>query len=182
MPIPGFHILASLGILAAATKKTSSSSGFFLIFLIIIAGVYLLFIAPQRRKQRARMAQQKSFEPGDEVMTTGGIYGRVEASEGDRVALDVADGVVIEVARSAIAHRVDDASAGALRSRTDETSEQAASSDEEHWAPPAEAEVTTANGASVNGTTAASEVEWGAPWSTPPVDGEKGAPGAGGSA
>lgn len=185
MPLPGLHLLASLGLLGAtAAKKTSGGSSFFLIFLIVIAGVYLLFIAPQRRKQRAQMAQQKNFEVGDEVVTTGGIYGRVDANDGERVTLDIADGVFIEVAKTAIARRVEavatEVVADTADSEADEDDDVPAATD---WDPPASAEVanTNTNGASTNGNAASRPTEWGEPWSTPPADGEKGAPGAGGS-
>ena len=183
MPLPGLHLFASLGLLAAtAAKKTSGGSSFFLIFIVVIAGVYLLFIAPQRRKQRAQAAQQRTYEVGDEVVTTGGIYGRVDANEGERVTLDIADGVFIEVARTAIARRVEAVATEVVP----ESADGEADGDEDapasaDWDPPASAEVANTNGASTNGAPAAGHSEWGEPWSTPP-DGEKGAPGAGGSA
>ena len=177
-----------LGILAATAKKSSSSSSsFFLIFLIVIAGAYFLFIAPQRRKQRAQLSQQRNFEVGDEVVTTGGIYGRVESHEGDRVALDISEGVIIEVARTAIARRIDPTAAA------DEDAEPALAADEEEpgagdgsehdWDPPRAEEQPSTNGAStsVNGT--GEHGDWADPWGSSTTDGEQGATGAaGGSA
>lgn len=171
------HALGALDFFFAAAKKSSGGSSVFLIFIIIIAGVYLLFIAPQRRKQRAKMNEQRSFEVGDEVVTSGGIYGRVNSSEGDRVALDIADGVVIDIARTAVARRVDP-QAAATGSGDDADSGADEAGDEHDWRPPAD-------GAATNGTAPTSEGEgegdWGDPWS-PPVDGEHGAPPPGGSA
>ncbi|MGH9295767.1 MAG: preprotein translocase subunit YajC, partial [Acidimicrobiales bacterium] len=137
MPL-SFHLLAVLGVLGAAAKKSSSSSSFFIIVLVIIAGAYLLFIAPQRRKQRARVTQQRSFEVGDEVVTTGGIYGRVESSDGDRGALDIAEGVVIEVTRAAIARRVDPQGDTATASEPVETESDAEGAEvaSHDWEPP----------------------------------------------
>lgn len=191
MPLPGLHLLASLGLLAATSaKKSSGGSSFFLIFIIVIAGVYLLFIAPQRRKQRAQAAQQRNFEVGDEVVTTGGIYGRVDASEGERVTLDIADGVFIEVARTAIARRVEAVATEVVpdmgATEADEDDDESSSGD---WDPPASADAAgssngaagSSNGAAATNGTTAQHSDWGEPWSTPP-DGEKGAPGAGGSA
>lgn len=183
MPLPGLHLLAVVDVLAAA-KKTSSSSGFFLIFLIVIAGAYLLFIAPQRRKQRAQMNQQRNFEIGDEVLTSGGIYGRVESAEGDRVALDIADGVLIEVARSSIARRVDPVAASEPTS--DEVDPDATEVSSHEWDPPQMDEPATTNGAVTNGVaangTGPAEGDWAEPWSSA-TDDEKGAPGtAAGSA
>ena len=188
MPLPGLHLLAVLGVLAATAKKPSSGgSSYFLIFLIVIAGAYFLFIAPQRRKQRAQLGQQRSFEVGDEVVTTGGIYGRVESSDGDRVALDISEGVIIEVARTAIARRIDPTVT------TEEASEPALAADEEEpgtgdgsehgWDPPRGEEQPGTNGvgAGVNGT--GEHGDWADPWGSSTTDGEQGATGAaGGSA
>lgn len=176
MLFPGLHPLAALGLLAAtAAKKTSGGSSVFLIFIVIIAGVYMLFIAPKRRKQRAQASQQRTFEVGDEVVTTGGIYGRVDSSEGDRVALDISEGVIIEVARTAIARRVEVTPDPSVTDPEGaEHSEAGVGAPAGEWQPPAE------NDASTNGAASAS-AEWADPWTSPPADGEKGAPGAGGS-
>ena len=177
MLFPALHPLATLGLLAATTAKKSGSSPVFLIFIVVIAGVYMLFIAPQRRKQRATASQQRTFEVGDEVVTSGGIYGRVESSEGDRVALDIADGVVIEVARTAIAQRVDDAAnaSSAPSAASDTEAAETDAGEAGTWQAPTQNGSAVANGASPAST------EWAEPWSSQPGDGEKGAPGAGGS-
>ena len=99
--------LATAHLVAAAKPKTSGGSPVFFIFLIVIVGVYFLFIAPQRRKMRAQVNQQANYEPGDEVVTKGGIFGRVVAKEGDRVSLEIAEGTTIEVLMASIARRVD---------------------------------------------------------------------------
>ena len=156
MPLP-LHLLAVLDVFGATAKKTSSSSSFFLIFLVVIAGAYMLFIAPQRRKQRAQMSQQRNFEVGDEVVTTGGMYGRVEASDGDRVALDIAEGVVVEVARTAIARRVDAATAAAEVAGTGsddgdtEVDDERAEVASHDWEPPVGDEPVATNGTSTGG-------------------------------
>lgn len=172
------HALATLDLFAAAAKKSSGGSSVFLIFIIIIAGVYLLFIAPQRRKQRAKMNEQRTFEVGDEVVTSGGIYGRVASSEGERVALDIADGVVIDIARTAVARRVEPTAPTAVAGDGVDGEDSGTGSDDHGWRPPAEA--SGANGTAPAGSSE-DERTWGDPW-TPPVDGEHGAPPSGGSA
>ncbi len=99
---------AALGAMLAATKaKTSSGSPVFFIFLIIIVGVYFLFIAPQRRKMRAQANQQATHDVGDDVVTKGGIFGRVLSKDGDRVRLEVSPGFTMDVLAASIARRVD---------------------------------------------------------------------------
>lgn len=102
---PAAH--AALGVVAATTTKKSTGSPVFFIFLIVIVGLYFLFIAPQRRKQRAAMNQQASYEVGDEVVTKGGIFGHVVSKADDRVRLEISPGTSIDVLTASIARRVD---------------------------------------------------------------------------
>jgi preprotein translocase subunit YajC len=75
------------------------------LFLIAIAFVlmWLLLIRPQRRRQTEQLAMQEGLGVGDEVVTAGGLYGRVESIDDDEVAVEIADGVVVRIARRAIA-------------------------------------------------------------------------------
>ena len=75
-------------------------------FLFIIAAMfaimYLLLIRPQRQQQRRHAEMLAALKPGDEVITAGGIYGDVTGVEDDRVLLEIAEDVEIEVAKRAI--------------------------------------------------------------------------------
>ncbi|MDA8313355.1 MAG: preprotein translocase subunit YajC [Actinomycetota bacterium] len=76
-------------LLAASSGKTTSSSGTtFIIFLVLIALVgYFLLIRPQKQKQRRQREQQSAISVGDEILTVGGIVGRVIALDADRVTI-----------------------------------------------------------------------------------------------
>jgi preprotein translocase subunit YajC len=77
-------------LLAASSGKTTSSSGgtTFIIFLVLIALVgYFLLIRPQKQKQRRQREQQQTVGVGEEVLTVGGIVGRVVAVDADRVTI-----------------------------------------------------------------------------------------------
>ena len=45
--------------------------------LLMLVGFYFLLIRPQRNRQRAQQALLSALEVGDEVMTTGGIFGTI---------------------------------------------------------------------------------------------------------
>lgn len=98
---PALHALA----VTAAAKKSSGSSAFLFILLILAVGAFL-FIRPQRRRQREQAAMQKAIEPGDEVVTSSGIVGRVQSMTDDRVKVEVAPGTTVEIVRRAIGQRV----------------------------------------------------------------------------
>jgi preprotein translocase subunit YajC len=67
---------------------------------------YFLLIRPQQKKQRAQQELLSAVAEGDEVMTTAGMYGFVNAIDGDTVWLEIAEGVEIRIIRGAIAKRV----------------------------------------------------------------------------
>jgi len=73
--------------------------------LIIVAFVFLYFvlIRPQKRRQLAAQQLLSSIKEGDEVVTAGGIYGRVTELVGDDdVMLEIAPELRVRVARRAI--------------------------------------------------------------------------------
>ena len=81
--------------------------GGFLIFLVaMFAIMYFLLIRPQRAKQRAAQDLLSQLAPGDEIVTVGGIYGDVIEVYEDKVVLEIAEDVHIEVARKAVAQIV----------------------------------------------------------------------------
>jgi preprotein translocase subunit YajC len=74
-----------------------------MIFIFLI--FYFLLIAPMRKKQKRAQEMLSKLKKGDEVVTGGGIFGRIAALDESRgfVVLQIADNVKIKVARSAIA-------------------------------------------------------------------------------
>jgi preprotein translocase subunit YajC len=86
-------------------------SGFLIVLVGIFAVMYFLLIRPQNAKKRAMQDMLSKIGPGDEVITIGGIYGDVVEVSDDRVVLEIAEDVHIEVARRAIAQIVPQESA-----------------------------------------------------------------------
>jgi preprotein translocase subunit YajC len=81
--------------------------GGFLIFLVaMFAIMYFLLIRPQRAKQRAAQDMLSRVAPGDEIVTIGGIYGDVVEVYEDKVVIEIAEDVHIEVSRKAVAQIV----------------------------------------------------------------------------
>jgi preprotein translocase subunit YajC len=72
-------------------------------FALLLVAFYVFVVRPQRRQVTAHRAFVASLEIGDEVITAGGLYGTVRALRDDVVELEVADGVVVRMARAAIA-------------------------------------------------------------------------------
>jgi preprotein translocase subunit YajC len=75
--------------------------------IVMLGAFYALLVRPQRRNMAAHQALMASLEEGDEVMTMGGIYGRIEKLDDQIVELEVAPGISFRVARSAISRKVE---------------------------------------------------------------------------
>jgi len=77
----------------------------FLPLIIIFAIFYFLLIRPQQKKQKEHRKFLESLKKGDEVITSGGIIGRITGLTENIVTMEIAPKVNIRVARSQIAGR-----------------------------------------------------------------------------
>ncbi|MCW2765346.1 MAG: protein translocase subunit yajC [Nocardioides sp.] len=77
-----------------------------LVSLLPLVGIALLFwlliIRPNSRRQKELSRMQASLEVGDEVMLTSGIFGTLRELDGEHVRVEIAEGVIIKVARGAV--------------------------------------------------------------------------------
>lgn len=72
--------------------------------IVAIALIFwLLIVRPASRRQKEVARLQSGIDVGDRVMLSSGIYGVITATADDRVHVQIADGVVVEVARGAVA-------------------------------------------------------------------------------
>ncbi len=78
-----------------------------LLALVLMFGLmWVVLIRPQQRRLRAHQAIVASLEPGDEVVTAGGIYGTILSVDAESMLLEVAPGVELRVLRAAVSQRV----------------------------------------------------------------------------
>jgi preprotein translocase subunit YajC len=68
------------------------------LFVVIF---YLLFIRPQRKREKEHAELLKRLKPGDEVVTSSGIIGRITSVKDDRVILRSED-AKLEVLKSSV--------------------------------------------------------------------------------
>ena len=99
-------------------------------FLIIGLAMYMLLIRPQRRRMREAQQLLSTLSDGDEVITTGGLYGFINAIDGDTIWLDIAEGVEIRIHRSAISRKIDPVKEPAGGQPSDDEDEAVESDDE----------------------------------------------------
>ena len=78
------------------------NAGPLLFLAAMIAVLWFLLIRPQRARQAAHRALIAELAPGDEVVTVGGVLGRVSSIADDHVKLEVAPGTEIRLAKDAV--------------------------------------------------------------------------------
>ena len=76
-------------------------SGIFMI-VILIAIFYFMMIRPQQKKQKEIKKFREGLSKGDNVITAGGIYGKIKEIRQDSFLITVADGVCIRVDKGSI--------------------------------------------------------------------------------
>lgn len=78
----------------------------FIPLILMFAVFYFLLIHPQRKKQKTHQQMLSQLKRGDQVVTAGGIYGTIEGLTDTVVKLKIADNVLIDLSRSAIAAKI----------------------------------------------------------------------------
>jgi preprotein translocase subunit YajC len=71
-------------------------------WLLIFAIFYVLMIRPQQRRVKEHQAAVAAVKKGDEVITGGGIRGRVTRVSDDELEVEIATGVRIRVVKTTI--------------------------------------------------------------------------------
>lgn len=70
--------------------------------ILIFAIFYFLIIRPQQKREKDRRNMLSSLKEGEDIITIGGIYGRILNIKEDVITLEVGDKLKIKVTRSAI--------------------------------------------------------------------------------
>ena len=75
--------------------------------LIVLAILLVLFwfvlVRPQRTRQREQQQLIHDLEPGDEIVSAGGIYGTITEIEDDVLQVEISPGLIVRMARGAVA-------------------------------------------------------------------------------
>ncbi|MHB8454789.1 MAG: preprotein translocase subunit YajC [Acidiferrobacterales bacterium] len=93
---------AHADVLGAASGPGGGILGF-LPLIVIFAIFYFLLIRPQSKRAKEHKAMVAAIAKGDEVVTNGGVLGRVTEVGEAFVTVEVADGVSVKLQRHAIA-------------------------------------------------------------------------------
>ena len=75
---------------------------FLIMMVAIFAIMYFFMIRPQNKKQKEIQNFRKNLQVGQEVITAGGIYGKVKEVEDNVIVLEIASGVKIRIDKNSI--------------------------------------------------------------------------------
>jgi preprotein translocase subunit YajC len=76
---------------------------FLIVMALVLVVLYVVTIRPQRQRQATQQRMIESAGVGDDVLTSGGIYGTITQAEGDDIVVDIADGLSVHMTRRGIA-------------------------------------------------------------------------------
>ncbi|MCD4769035.1 MAG: preprotein translocase subunit YajC [Bacteroidales bacterium] len=74
----------------------------FLPLILVFVVFYFFMIRPQVRKQKDLTKYRSELKKGDKIITTGGIYGKITDVKDNTITVDVADGVLLRIDKSAV--------------------------------------------------------------------------------
>ena len=87
---------------AAAGGDMMSSLTSMLPLVLMFAVLYFVMIRPQMKKQKEHRAMVDALAKGDEVITAGGLLGRVSRLGEGFISVEVADGVEVQLQRASV--------------------------------------------------------------------------------
>jgi preprotein translocase subunit YajC len=99
------HALLVLGDPAAAPAAPGPSPLSTLVFPLLLVGAYFLIFAPAMKRQKDHRKYVETLGVGSEVLTTGGIFGVITQIKDDRLVVEIAKGLRVEVERSHVEAR-----------------------------------------------------------------------------
>ena len=89
-------------IFVIAQQQQKSMLGMFLPLVLIIVVFYFFMIRPQMKRQKETQKFRDALQRGDKVVTSGGIYGRIDEIKDQIIYLEVAPNIKLKVDKSVV--------------------------------------------------------------------------------
>ncbi len=92
-----------ISIAYAQTPGTQTGGMMSLVMMVAIFAIfYFLMIRPQQKKQKELKALINSLQKGDEVLTAGGMLGRIQSLDEQYINIEITKNVVIKMQRNSV--------------------------------------------------------------------------------
>jgi len=87
---------------STTSSPTAGGASQILILVVFVAIFYFMLIRPQQKRAKEQQNMLSKLVSGDEVVTSGGVIGRITDVSDSFVTLEIAEGVRVKVQRTAI--------------------------------------------------------------------------------
>lgn len=91
------------GIQLAEAATNQNPYGGIIMLVLMFAVFYFLLIRPQQKRAKEHKALIEDLKSGDDIVTAGGIHGKVTALDAEVLTVEIATGVKIKVNRASVA-------------------------------------------------------------------------------
>jgi preprotein translocase subunit YajC len=99
------NIAYAMGNLGAPSSGGNQWMSFLPLILLFVV-FYFLLIRPQQKKAKQQKQFIENLKKGDEVVTSGGLYGKITGLTDTTVTIEIAEKVRVKVAKNAVAQQV----------------------------------------------------------------------------
>ncbi|MFQ3224093.1 MAG: preprotein translocase subunit YajC [Lentimonas sp.] len=99
--------LPEISSLLPLAQASGGGLGQFLPIVLLFLGMWFLIIAPQRKRQKAHDKMLTEIKKGDEIITTGGLFGTVTRVKDDRFVVEIADDTRVELGKGFISSKIE---------------------------------------------------------------------------
>ena len=86
----------------AQGAQQGDSTSFIIMMVLMFAAFYFLLIRPQQKKQKAHAELVSNLSAGDEVLTAGGILGKITAVSEHYAVVKISDNTEIKIQKSSV--------------------------------------------------------------------------------
>jgi preprotein translocase subunit YajC len=83
----------------------SGNMSFLFLMVGMFAVMYFFMIRPQQKKQKEQQKMVEELKAGDDVVTAGGLHGKVLSNDGDTITISAGGGARLTFEKSAIAKK-----------------------------------------------------------------------------
>ncbi|MDF1579569.1 MAG: preprotein translocase subunit YajC [Desulfuromonadales bacterium] len=85
-----------------AAQKSGGGYEGIIMLVVMFAIFYFLLIRPQQKRAKQHKEMVEALKIGDQIVTAGGIHGRIAAVQDDIISVEIASGVKIKVNRASV--------------------------------------------------------------------------------
>ncbi len=86
----------------AQGAQQGDSTSFIIMMVLMFGAFYFLLIRPQQKKQKAHAELVSNLSAGDEVLTAGGILGKITAVSDHYAVVKISDNTEIKIQKSSV--------------------------------------------------------------------------------